>query len=597
MADPNDQTTNTSMQATSSPAEAEPIPVLVSPATDGEFNTIRLGILPKGCFSMEDTHFQFDSSFVTPLGTTIDVDPLKKLLDRHKGFKLSIFGHTDPVGKDDYNKVLSGRRAQAMFGLLVRNVELWKDLYFHHDTQGKDTWGARAIQIMLNLVGPTPAGTADGKIGPKTKTALEDFENANNLPAKGFNAKEELSPDTFEALAKLYMDAICKDDDGNNFQLTPEDFIAQGKGKDGKADFQGCSEFNPLMVFSRDEKAFFDREENKDARNSENQVNRRTMLLLYPPETRIDPAKWPCPTVKEGISGCQKRFFANAKDRRSNLEARREHKDEKKQPDMIGTYACRFYDRQASDSPCERGEPVEALCFVFLKLFDDTFTKVLSDTEYTLRGLDKGFRVTAKTDADGVLKHENIPDDHYAIECKGAKEIVEPFYMSDKSEHDNNPWFMRIHGVDVRDPIKIRLYDPSGKKIPGAPCDVSVGDQRLPIQNADDEGFITLRNIELPATCSIAWGPKPQKGTKPALIFSLNMRLTDEEGDTESEARRKLNNLGFASGDFSENVTEFQEEYGHLSDPPLPVNGTLDDATMKVLRDVYSTCGDNLKKK
>ena len=490
MADGDNQETKPGEQSTATPAGGDTTPVLIAPAADGQFNTIRMGILPKGCLTMEDNHFQFDSSFVTPLGTTIDVDPLKKLLDRRKGFKLSLFGHTDPVGKDDYNKVLSGRRAQAIFGLLVRDVELWKDLYFHHDTQGKDKWGVKAVQVMLNLVGPTPAGNADGKIGSGTRTALKDFEEANGLPTRGFDAKEEISAGTFDVLAKLYMDAICKDDDGNNFQLTPEQFIAGGKGKDGKGDFQGCSEFNPLMIFSRDEKAFFDREANKDARNEENRDNRRTMILLYPPETRIDPTKWPCPTVKEGITGCQKRFFANAKDRRSNQETRREHKDEKKQPDMIGTYACRFYDRQTSDSPCERGEAVGVLCFVFLKLFNDTFTTVLADTQYTLKGLEKGFSVTARTDTDGVLRHENIPDDHYEITVGQAVEIVEPFYMTDVELHKDRPWFMRIHGArtDAEHFVEVQVLDAKGNPLPDIRMNLVTADGATEPAQTDADG-------------------------------------------------------------------------------------------------------------
>jgi hypothetical protein len=495
---PNPNTQTPAAQA----AGTDPLPVLVAPAANGEFNTIRLGILPKGCLSIDDTHFQFDSSFVTPLGTTIDVEPLKKALEKRPGSRLSLFGHTDPEGKKEYNKVLSGRRAQAILGLLVRDVELWKDLYFHHDTQGKDKWGVKSVQIMLNLVGPTPAGKADGKIGTDTKTALKDFQDANGLPNQGFNAKEEIPDGTFEALAKLYMDAICKDDDGNNFQLKREDFIAQGKGQEGKGDMQGCGEFNPLMIFSRDEHAFFERPENKDARDQENQVNRRTMILFYPPETRIDPAKWPCPTVKEGIGGCQKRFFANAKLRQSNLEDRREHKDEKKQPDMVGTYACRFYDRQASDSPCERGEPVEALCFVFLKLFNSSFTTVLADTEYTLQGQDKGFNVTARTDADGVLRHEDIPDDHYEIKVGDAREVVEPFYMSDKDQHNNQPWFMRIPGAktDAEHFVEVQVLDSKGIPLPDVKMNLVRADGSIEPAQTDADGvarWVSLKQEEV----------------------------------------------------------------------------------------------------
>ena len=337
--------------------EVERPPLLVSPSISEEFNTIRSNLIPNACFSLEDSHFEFDSSFVLPMGLTFDAGPLKDLLDKHPGFKLSVFGHTDPAGKDDFNKVLSGRRAQAVFGLLVRDVKLWEDLYFHHDTQGRDKWGVRAVQAMLNFAGPTKAGAVDGKLGTNTRNALKDFESAQNLPLKGFNAKEEIDPGTFRVLTPLYMDAICLDDDGNKFQLTPDDFIARGVGKDGKGDFQGCGEFNPLMMFSSEERKFFDKDANKPQRNKENQPNRRIMILLYRPGTRVDPAKWPCPSVKEGVAGCILRFHSNSKDRRSNLDERREHKEEKDRPDMVGTFACRFYDRQTNGSPCEGPPP------------------------------------------------------------------------------------------------------------------------------------------------------------------------------------------------------------------------------------------------
>lgn len=333
--------------------ESELLPVLIAPSTGREFNTVFTQIAPTACFKLEDSHFEFDSSFVNPMGLTFDAGPLKTLLDKHPGAKLSVFGHADPVGRDDFNKVLSGRRAQAIFGMLVRDVKLWEDLYYQHDNQGKDKWGVKAVQIMLNLAGPTPAGTADGIIGTKTRTALKDFESANGLPAKGFNPKKEIDRGTFKELALLYMDKICLDDDGNPFKLTSDDFLARGKGKDGKGDFQGCGEFNPLLIFSKEEKSLFDKKENKKKRESENQPNRRVMILLFRAGSQIDPIKWPCPSVKEGIKGCQERFFSDGEERRSNKEERRTFEQSQKDPAKLGTFACRFYQRLTRTSPCE----------------------------------------------------------------------------------------------------------------------------------------------------------------------------------------------------------------------------------------------------
>src|SRR5215471_2020654 len=94
--------------------EVEPLKAVVAPATGTDLNRIRFSFTPRACFRFEDSHFEFDSSFIFPRDLTFNAGPLKKLLDKHAGFKLSIFGHTDPVGNDDYNKVLSGRHAGSL---------------------------------------------------------------------------------------------------------------------------------------------------------------------------------------------------------------------------------------------------------------------------------------------------------------------------------------------------------------------------------------------------------------------------------------------------------------------------------------------------
>ena len=51
-----------------------------------------------------------------------------------------------------------------------------------------------------------------------------------------------------------YMDFLCRDDSGQTFQLNAEtDFIARGKGKSLKGDVQGCSDFNPVFLLSKQE--------------------------------------------------------------------------------------------------------------------------------------------------------------------------------------------------------------------------------------------------------------------------------------------------------------------------------------------------------
>jgi hypothetical protein len=72
------------------------------------------------------------------------------------------------------------------------------------------------------------------------------------------------------------------------------------------------------------------------------------MILLFGAGSEIDPAKWPCPTVKEGVTGCKARFFSDGEQRRKNTADEREFAKTK------DTFACRFYQRLLVASPCER---------------------------------------------------------------------------------------------------------------------------------------------------------------------------------------------------------------------------------------------------
>jgi hypothetical protein len=325
------------------------VPFAVAPTSSSDFNALRSFLIPKACWLVEDGSFEFDSSFVNPI--TFFEDPLIDLLDKHPGAKLSVFGHADPTGDDDYNKVLSGRRAQAIFGLLTREVRLWEDLYYTSDARGKDDWTPGSVQIMLNVL-QFRTGRFDGVIDEPTRDALRRFERSKGLAERGFGNDKRIARETFRALVPEYMDAICNRDDGTPFILKPTDFLAQGRRSDGKGDMQGCGEFNPRMVFSKSEKAILDRDENKRERNRQNAVNRRVMVLLFRAGSQIDPTKWPCPTVKEGASGCRKRFFSDGEQRRANTDERRTFEQTQKAGEK-GTFACRFYERFVTKSPCE----------------------------------------------------------------------------------------------------------------------------------------------------------------------------------------------------------------------------------------------------
>ena len=230
-------------------AGAAPLTVFAAPATSTEFNTLGERLVPKACFKVEDLLFDFGSSFIRPEMK----DHLPKLTQLRNDNKvgdvfppLSIFGHADPVGDDDLNKVLSGRRAIAFYAMLVRDADLWESLFTPpvHD----DNWGTRSVQTMLSTV-QEPIGI-DGTAGPETQTAIRTFQKANGLGVDGV-----AGPATRKVLYRAYMDKLC----GPDLQLDKSsDFLARNKdGAGGKGDFQGCSEFNPLRVFSKAESARF----------------------------------------------------------------------------------------------------------------------------------------------------------------------------------------------------------------------------------------------------------------------------------------------------------------------------------------------------
>ena len=339
--------------------EVEPKPVPVAPSTADQFNTLGARMIPKGCFRMEEIRFAFDSSFPGP-DVKGDMPDLADLIERHSlkvegppaktiPPPLCIFGHADPVGQDEYNKPLSGRRALAVYAMLVRDVDIWEDLYTK--SQGGDQWGTAQVQIMLAALGHDP-GPVDGVSGDKTKAATKEFQQANGLSVDGV-----AGPNTRKALYRAYMDDLC----GPRLELDPkEHFLARAEdGKGLKGDVQGCGEFNPILMFSKEEHDDFERSSDKTERNLENGPNRRVMILLFAPGRQINPEHWPCPRAREGVVGCKKRFFVDADQRRQCQQERREFEQTQ------DTFACRFYQLITDDSPCEK-----VLSTILIRLFD-----------------------------------------------------------------------------------------------------------------------------------------------------------------------------------------------------------------------------------
>jgi len=383
-------------------------PALIAPTISGkEHNTIKLAVIPFACWRAEDVRFEFDSSFLRP-EISLELTALKSLIESHtvvgSGIEagggvsrppgLSVFGHADPTGDDEYNKILSGRRAQAVYAALIRDVELWADLFDH--PHGRDNWDPKATKIMQAALGRDPNATV-------------------NAGAR-------------RSLFREYMDLICteRDEAGDlvadasgvpkTLLLKREDFLARGADPKGKGDFQGCGEFNPSLIFSRTEKEGFAPADQKTARDEANAPNRRVVIYLFRPGISISPQDWPCPRAKEGTGACRKRFWSDAASRLANSSERREFAISQ------DTFACRFYHRLSDHSPCEGNKPTR-IGRLFMQVFDGDGRVLLAKRKYKIR------RVTSDRvlfsgvlNDEATLLHDFVPDGDYLLKVDRCEE-------------------------------------------------------------------------------------------------------------------------------------------------------------------------------
>jgi Putative peptidoglycan binding domain len=376
---------------------------LVGPSTGSELNTLRVPLVPIFCWKVEDIRFAFDSSFVTfnpdpltnpddptsdPIAQPFDqkndirkeLKALADLVNANPGCPLSVFGHADPVGPavnpDGYNKALSGRRAAAIYALLISGTQPGQAATLWQQIASQESWGSNQIQVMQ------ASGLSGNSIG---------------------------------GLIPGYLQKLCPKE--LNLKLQPTtDFLARGTGSGGKGDYQGCSSFNPLIIFSQQQEDSFApgaNDQNKtvyDERNLANAPNRRVMVLAFPKGSKVDPNKWPCPSAQgmqtySDYSACVKRFWSNGQARRST----RLPDDDRTYARTKDTFACRFYDRLMSTSPCEK------VFWVVRLLYDGTEPinkrPALANLPYSVIGVDgtsKKFQGT--TDGNGILRIPVISD-------------------------------------------------------------------------------------------------------------------------------------------------------------------------------------------
>jgi len=383
--------------------DADIQPLLVGSSTENQFNTAHLPLIPIACWKLEDIRFVFDSSFLLP-DCSEELQLLNKLIQDHTKNSvappISVFGHADPTGTDDYNKNLSGRRAATVYGLLTRRTEIWEDLYSDGGQYSTpclgDKWGTKSLQIILTELGFPVA--ADGQMGPETQKAVQNFQSQNGLAADGNPGAA-----TRKKMFQMYMDKICVDQNDKPCTIDKTSgFLGRNSDPGGKADFQGCSEFNPVLIFSDQQETQFEQDQDKTERDAVNQPNRRVVVLLFRPGSRVITSKWPCPLAKEDTTGCRARFWSNGDERRNTRLPDQERLYEKTKD----TFACRFYDRLTHLSPCEQKNKPLALRWVGYvpEGHESNSTVVLNDSNGNEIGRSSGTSYT-NPGYDGKCQH------------------------------------------------------------------------------------------------------------------------------------------------------------------------------------------------
>lgn len=332
------------------PVALVPIRSYARRAEAEDFTSVRPNLRPIAAWRMDCSRFAFDSSFINPHARH-ELPELLRLHEEQRDAPVSIFGHTDPTGAIDYNKELSGRRALAVHALLLRDVDEWERLYAN-PTSG-DKWGKRSLQTILAALtdaegSPYYSGEIDDDFGSGSEDAMARYQ-AENVDATGAPLKVDGEPGkkSRASMFRRYMDHLCTTDDGRVLELTKENFLARGADPEHRGDVQGCGEFNPLMVFSRDEDAAYQAWSRHAERDEDNSVNRRVVVFLYPPTARVDPERWPCPAARKGAAQCRKRFWSDAKERRSPSALRRHFDGD------FDTFGCRFYHYFGNNTPAE----------------------------------------------------------------------------------------------------------------------------------------------------------------------------------------------------------------------------------------------------
>jgi outer membrane protein OmpA-like peptidoglycan-associated protein len=185
-------------------------------------------------------HFRFDRAFIEPCLRQV----LQQVVDHaqaNPNEKLIILGHTDKVGDDLYNQLLSERRARSVFAFLTFGrdraaaIAEWNELRKPAGPPLRDNWGVREYQFMLQDLGYY-FGNIDEVPGTKTNNAVRAFQKDKGLPVTGL-----MDDATWSALVEAYMAQDA-------FELPEESFFRNAKDScnGGILKWLGAGEQDPV---------------------------------------------------------------------------------------------------------------------------------------------------------------------------------------------------------------------------------------------------------------------------------------------------------------------------------------------------------------
>lgn len=568
-----------------------PLPPAIVAATHSgeEHNTLKQSIIPFACWRASDIRFKFESSFVLP-EVAAELKALKKLIDDHtlsdeqgtppRKPALTVFGHADPTGKDDFNKALSGRRARAIYGMLTRKTDLWEELF----EDRSDKWGDEALGTMLDTVSsgssPPPSGTkappsesgtsGAGQPGTGRDSAI-DQEREKQLQKLANNPGER------KKLYKSYMDAVCASE---VFRLEAADQVRlqnQGVAVAGRLTGLLGQEFaeDEDFLHAAGIMAGIDEVTNND--QTLLREARKAKPFTVEPEDFLASGK--DKGGKGDYQGCGEfnPIFLQSQEDIDRFD---------KLPDSSPEKPILKAVRDAANEPNRR-----VLIFLFrpgVHISPDVWP-CPRDKEGT-----EGCKKRFFSDAD-VRRNSRLPnqprkfqDTQNTFACR--------FYdrLSNKSPCER-----------VLENVEIRLYDSKAEFIKFAPFEILLqktstddgNDKPTKIAGkANERGVLRLKHIEIPATCQISWGFPPPPGEEPFFEFSLAIVLDLNAEKADEEAKQRLNNLGYPSGNpLAVNIKLFQKDCGQLADPPVKEGASVEE-TLPLLRNVHRGCTNKLHK-